>query len=139
MARKTVRHISVEGPAAPRDHNETIVDRLSAMQDRDDRKADAPSKAEQFTVCALRGFGSHKATLATETYVEEMGSCLQSQGRSERDWLWREKLRIPITNRIAKEAASGLFGNAEADGTNEITATLCDCIPLDSVRYRAHR
>ena len=139
MARKTVRHISVEGPTAPRGHNEAIVDRLSAMQDRDDRKAGAPSKVEQFTVCALRGFGSHMATLATGTYGKEMESCLQRQGRSERDRLWRDKLRIPITNRIAKAAASGLFGNAEADVANEITITLRDCIPLDSVRYRAHR
>ena len=59
--------------------------------------------------------------------------------RSERDRLWRDKLRIPITNRMAKAASSGMFGNAEADGANEITVTLRDCIALDSVRYRAHR
>ena len=94
---------------------------------------------EQLTVCALRGFGLRKITLGTNTYGPELESCLRRQARSERDRLWHDKLRIPITNRMAKAAASGLFGNVASGGTDEITVTLGDCIAMDASRYRAHR
>ena len=131
--------MSAEGHTLPRDQNEAIADRLCAMAGRGDRKAGAPRKVDQFTFCALRGFGSHKAALATGTYGKEMESCLQRQARSDRDRLWHEQLRIPITNRIAKAASSGLLGNVESEGANEITVALADCIASDSVRYRARR
>ena len=56
------------------------MDRLCAMQDRDDRKAGAPSKVEQFTACALRGFGAHKTTLATGTYGLGDGELFTTDG-----------------------------------------------------------
>ena len=116
-----------------------MVDRLGAMAEKEERKSGPPSKVEQLTVCALRGFGLHKVMMGTNTYGPELESCLRRQARSERDRLWHAKLRIPITNRIAKAASSGLFGNVASEGTDEITVTLGDCIAMDASRYRPHR
>ena len=90
-------------------------------------------------MCALRGFGTFKVSLGTATYGEEMENCIRRQGRSERDRFRREKLRIPISYRIAKAATTGSFGNVVSEGTSELTITLADCIAMDSIRYRAHR
>ena len=139
ITRSPVRHHSTSGPAPPKDHHEAMVDRLGAMAEKDERKAGAPSKVEQLAVCALRGFGLHKITMGTNTYGPELESCLRRQARPERDRLWHAKLRIPITNRIAKAATSGLFGNVASGGTDEISATLGDCIAMDASRYRSHR
>ena len=139
LARKTARHISQEGPTHPKDQYDAIVDRLGAMADRDGRKSGAPRKVDQFNVCALRGFGAHKASISTGTYGAQMESCIRWQARSERDILWREKLKIPIANRIVKAASSGSFGNAASEGADEIAITIADCIAIDSTRYRAHR
>ena len=106
-----MRHISQEAPTHPKDQYEAIVGRLGAMADRDGRETGAPSNVAQFTVCAPRGFGLRKITLSTGTYKKEMESCLHRQVRRERDRRWREKLRIPSTNRISKSASSGLFCN----------------------------
>ena len=139
LARKTARRTSQEGPSRPKDQYEAFADRLGALADRDGRKIGAPSKVEQFTVCALRWFGTHKLSLGTGTYGAEMESCLRRKARSERDRLWHGKLKIPIANRVAEASSSGAFGNIASEGTDEVTITLADCVAMDSTRYRAHR
>ena len=139
LSRKTVRHTGQEGPTQSKDQYEAIVDSAGAMTDRDGRKSGEPSNVDQFTVCALRGFGTHKVSLATGTYGVEMENCIRRQARSELDRLWREKLKIPIANRVAKASPSCRFGDVESERTDEITIALSDCTPLDSARCRARR
>ena len=137
--RRAVRHTSLEGPPRPKDATEAMADRLGALADRDDRRSGAPSKVDQFTVCALRGFGVHRVVLGTGTYGAEMESCIRTQARSEKDKLRHDKLRVPISNRIARAASSGAFGCALSEGTDEISVCLSGCIALDSSRYKTHR
>ena len=89
-------------------------------------------------VVALRGFGMRKTILGAGTYGGELEECLRRQGKSERDRLWNKKMRIVITNRIAKAAASGRFGFHPGEGGQEVSVTLADCFPLDSVRYKGY-
>ena len=49
--------------------------------------------------------------MRTGVYGQELEGALRRQGRTERDHIWRQKLKIPISNRIAIAAASGRFGN----------------------------
>ena len=95
-----------------RDKYDTIVDRLGAMADKEDRRAGCNAGIEQITVCALRGFGTHKVVLGSGTYGPELEACLRRQARSKKDHLWRIKCKVPISNRIAKAAASGRFGKS---------------------------
>ena len=118
---------------------DAIVDRLGAMADKEETRAGCNTKVEQFTVCALRGFCTHKVVLGTGTYGPELETCLRRQARSEKDHLWRMKLKFPVSNRIAKAAASGRFGNIVGEGADEVSITLSDCFPLDGAKYRAHK
>lgn len=127
VARCTARHVSLGKPDQPKDRYESTVGRLGSMVDRGDRKAGAPSKVGQFTVCALRGFGIRKVTMAIGTYDNEMESCLVRQARSGRDRFRRAKLKIPIA------------GNVASDGANAIDATMGGCVSPESARYRACR
>ena len=139
LTRLTVRHSYTTKHRKPKDKYEAIADRLGAIADSEDRKIGSPSKIEQSTVSALRGFGARKVTIGTGTYGAELTNCLQRQGKSEKDRLRQGKLRISISNRIAKAAAAGRFGNTPGEGTDEVAITLADCIALDSTRYKAHR
>ena len=94
----------------PRGKYEAIVDHLSAVGGRKEKEAGGYSKIDQFVVVALRGFGMHKTILGTGTYGAELEDCLRRQGKSERDRLWNKKMRMVITNRVARAAASGRFG-----------------------------
>ena len=100
------------------------------MAEGDDRKAGNPSKIERLA----RGIGLHKVSLGTGTYGSEMQSRRRRQGRSERGRIWRENLRIHITNRIAKAASAGRFGNVINEGEGEVSITMGDCVALDSNR-----
>ena len=62
----------------------------------------------------------------------------KTRKKSERDRLWNKKLRIVITNRIARAAASGRFGYHPGEGGGDVSVTLADCFPLDSVRYKGY-
>lgn len=121
-----------------RDKYDAIVGRLGAMAEKEEKKAGCNTKIEQFDVCALRGFGIHRVVLGAGTYGPELESCLRRQGRSEKGRLWRQKLRIPVTNRIARAAASGGFWNFSGGGTDELSATLADCFALDAAKYHNH-
>lgn len=63
-------------------------------------------------------------------YGTELESCLRRQGRSENDHLWRKKLEIPISNRIALSAVSGRCGNYPVGGTCDLSIALTDCFAL---------
>ena len=138
IIRSTVRHVSFDGPLHRKGHYEAIVDRMGAMADRHDRKSGARRKVVQFTVFAFRGFGIHHTSLASGAYGDEMERLPMRQARPERYLIWREKLRIPITNQIAKAASSGLFGNVASEGTDRISVTLGDCIALGSSSCRSN-
>ena len=56
---RTAKHSDTMIHRKPKDKYEAIVDRIGAMADSEDRKLCQPSKIEQFTVSALRGFGKH--------------------------------------------------------------------------------
>ena len=90
-----------------------ILGRLGAISDREMKTTAGYRKIDEFAVCALRGFRLHKTALGNGTYGAELEQCLRRQARSERDRLWREKIRFSITNRIAKECPTGRFGNFE--------------------------
>ena len=109
------------------------------MADKEDRRSGRNTKIEQFAACALRGFGTHKVALGAGTYGPELEDSLRRQARSEKDHLWRTKCKVPISNRIAKAAASGRFGNAPGEGTDEVSITLSDCFALDHAKYRAQK
>ena len=51
---------------------------------------------------------------------------------------WRDKLRSPITNRIAKASSPGRLRNVTNEGADEVPITLADCIAIDSTRYKAY-
>ena len=138
--RPAARHVNLaKSHRGIRDRYDDVVDRLGAMADKEEKRAGCNTKIEQFTVCALRGFGTHKVVLGTGTYGQELEACLRRQARSGEDHLWRMKCKIPISNRIARAAPSGRFGNITGEGTDEITATLADCFALDSSKYRSHK
>ena len=125
--RKTVREMSAElTREKPSGKYDAIVGRLGAMADKEDRKAGGMTKLDQFTVCALRGFGFQKVELCTGKYGVELESSLRRVARTDRDHLWRKHLKIPITNRIARAASTGRFGNIAGDGTDDISVTMSD-------------
>ena len=136
--RKVVRHISLD-PARrkSRDKYDAIVDRLGAMADQEDRKEGGMPNLEQFTVCALLGFGCREIDLRTGAYGRELGSSLRRQARTERDHRWHRKLKIPITNRISKAASAGRFGNVSGDGSDDLTVTLADSNAIDTQKYKS--
>ena len=139
--RATVRDLSLD-PArstSHRDKYDAIADRSTAVADKEERKAGGMSKLDQFTVCALRGFGCRKVELRTGNCGSEFESDLRRAGRTDRDHLWRRKLKIPITNRIARAAPTGIFGNIVGDGTDEASVALSDCFALDMAKYKAFK
>ena len=118
---------------------DAIVDRLTAVAEKEGRKSGVAPKIDQFTVCALRGFGCHKVELCTGTYGSDLETAMRRVSRTDRDHLWHCKLEIPLTNRIARAASTGRFGNIVGDGADEISLTLSDCFALDMVRYKAFK
>ena len=138
--RTVVRHMSIKPKRrGSGDRVDAIVDRLGAMADNEEKKAGGMSKLDQFTVCALRGFGCFEVESCTGIYGQELEGAIRRQTRNDRDFLRRKKLRIPITNRIAKASPTGRFGNVTGNGTDEISVTLADCFALDHQKYRAYR
>ena len=107
------------------------------MADREGRKTEGNNNIDQFTVCALRVFGLRMVVLGTGSYGGELEGFLRRQGRIERDQMWQMKLRIPITNRISRASAFGIFGDIPTDGTEEIPVTLGDCSASGAQKYRA--
>ena len=122
----------------PRGKYEAIVDHLGAVRDREEKKAGGFCKTDQFVVVALRGFGLRKTTLGTGTYGAELEQVLRRQGRSEKDRLWNKKLRIIITNRMARVASCGRFGFHPGEGGEDISITTADCFPLGGAKYKGY-
>ena len=114
-----------------RDKYDAILDILGDMGDREGRKAGGLVNLEQFTVCAIRGFGVHKVALCVGAYGSELESIMRRQGRSEKGFLRHPKLGIPTPNRIAEAASGGRFGNITGDGTDEISSTINDFFALE--------
>ena len=138
--RTVVRHVEREPtPRKGRDKYDAICDRLGAMADQEEKKAGGLGKVDQFMVCALRGFGCYEIDLCTGIYGKDLEDAIRRQGRTDREHLWHQKLKIPLTNRIAKAASTGRFGNVKGDGTDEVSITLADCFALDSQKYRAYK
>ena len=77
------------------------------MADREQQTLGRYSKMDEFTVCALRGFGTHKTVLGTGTYGSELEQCLRRQARCELDKLRKEEIRFPINNRVAQGGSAG--------------------------------
>ena len=113
----------------PRGKYEDIVDHLGAVRDREEKKAGCFCQTDQFVVVALRGFGLRKTILGTGTYGAELEQVLRRQGRSEKDRLCNKKLKIVITNRIARAASCGRFGFRPGEGGEYISIATADCSP----------
>ena len=94
------------------------------MAEGGDRKYRNPSKIEQLAVCAPRGFALRTVPIGTGAYGSEMESFSRRQERSVRDRIWRDKIRNPITNRIAKPESSGRLGNFTNDGRGRYLLSL---------------
>ena len=109
------------------------------MADQEDRKGGGTLKTERFNVCAFIGFGLHKVELGVGIYGAELETSLRRQGRTERDYLWRQKPKCPLANRISKAASGGRFGNVTGGGTEDISITLGDCFALGSAKYKNTR
>ena len=113
-----------------------IIDRLGAISERGLKASGGYSKIDEFAVCALRGFGLHKTALGAGTYGTELEQCLRRQARSERDRVWRDKVRFLITNRVAKGSSTGRFGSFDGEGSEEVSITIADCFSSEAVKYR---
>ena len=104
----------------------TIIDRLGAMADLEQKTLGGYSKIDEFAVCALRGCGMRKTALGTVTYGSELEQFLKRQSRSDRARLWQAEIRFLITNRIATGGSAGRFGVFEGEGGEEVSITLAD-------------
>ena len=114
-----------------------LLNRIGEMSEREHKKTSGFSKIDEFTVCALRGFGMRKTVLGTRTYGAELEQCLRRQARIERDRLRGEKILFVITNRVAKGGSTGRFGTFEGEGAEDVSVTLADCFALDAVKYKS--
>ena len=138
MVRKVVlRHGERFGKSKCGEYDAT-VDRLGAMAYKEEKIDGCNTKIEQFTGSPLRGFGLHKVVLGTGTYGHGVDACLRRQGRSGKDRLWSQKLKIPISNRIARASTSGRFGNYPVGGAEEVPVTLSDCFALGAPKCQNH-
>ena len=91
-ARPAVRYSIVgEDRIQPTGEYGALMNRIGAMSEREHKTVNGFNKIDEFTVCALRGFGLRKTVLGTGTYGTELEQCLRRQARSEKDRLWQEK------------------------------------------------
>ena len=136
-SRPAVRHSHrTVGGMQPEGEYGAIIDRLGAIADREHKTAGGYIQLGEFTACALRGFCLLKTVMGGGTYGPELEQCLRRQARSERDRLWRDKIRFLITNRISRADSAGRFGVFDGEGSGEVSITLPDCFALDAVKYK---
>ena len=67
-------------------------------------KEETWDKLTELSLFALSGFGFFETKLGTGTYNREKKACILRQGQTDKDWMWENGLRVPISNRIAQGA-----------------------------------
>lgn len=122
--------------ANPNGEYEAIVGHIGAMADSEDRRIGWFNNADQYAVCALRGFGLHRAVLGTGTYGAELEHRLRLQARSVKSRVRHGELKFIITNRIARAASTGGFGSAVGEGM-EILLLPWLAVPMGAREYRS--
>ena len=74
----------------------------------------------EYVVFAMKGSGAFATTLGTCCYGAELEAALKRQSATHREILSRHGIRVPLTNRIAKECPIldwGLdYGSTPSDG-----------------------
>ena len=114
-----------------------FCDHLGALSDGEEQQCGGYSKTDQFSVCALRGCGVHKAALATGTYGADMEHCLLRQGKGEKYRLRRKKVRFIITNRVEGASEAGRFCYNSGEGGEDAGITLSDFFSVDGANHKA--
>ena len=110
---------------------------LKLKTEKLDENEETWNKLTELSLFALSGFGFFETKLGAGTYNRGKKACILRQGQTEKDWMWENGLRIPISSRIAQGGASLNWSCLSESTAHEDAILLGDCTPYSLDAYES--
>ena len=110
---------------------------LKLKSEKHDEKEETWNKLTELSLFALSGFGFFETKLGTGTYNREKKARILRQGQTDKDWLWGNGLRVPISTRFAQGGSSLSWGCLSESTAQDDAILLGDCAPHTLDSYEA--
>ena len=110
---------------------------LKLKSEKLDGEEETRNKLTELALFALSGFGFFETKLGTDTYNREKKARILRHGQTDKDWLWENGLRVPISTRFAVGGASINWGRLSETTVHDDAILLGDCTPHTLDSYEA--